>query len=173
MLPLTTVAGAVARVAGGLLHDRVRQLIEGDRIPGDVYIAGSLAGPTSVAHLRTPRASRATPAPWSSGAASNAPSSASATSTGTRSSKPATQAAPATSTPWPSVWRSPGAPSVAASVAARNRKPAEDMSLIVEDLIKLLDEVSNSMRRGRYPEKVEARKEGGMDAVRAEQADPG
>ena len=45
------------------------------------------------------------------------------------------------------------APSVAASVAARNRKPAEDMSLIVEDLIKLLDGVSNSLRRGKYPDK--------------------
>jgi CspA family cold shock protein len=45
------------------------------------------------------------------------------------------------------------APSVAASVAARNRKPAEDMSLIVEDLIKLLDGVSNTLRRGKYPDK--------------------
>ena len=45
------------------------------------------------------------------------------------------------------------APSVAASVAARNRKPAEDMSVIVEDLIKLLDGVSNTLRRGKYPDK--------------------
>jgi CspA family cold shock protein len=42
---------------------------------------------------------------------------------------------------------------VAASVAARNRKPAEDMSVIVEDVIKLLDGVSNSLRRGKYPDK--------------------
>jgi CspA family cold shock protein len=45
------------------------------------------------------------------------------------------------------------APSVAASVAARNRKPAEDMSVIVEDVIKLLDGVSNTLRRGKYPDK--------------------
>jgi CspA family cold shock protein len=39
------------------------------------------------------------------------------------------------------------------SVAARNRKPADDMAVIVEDLIKLLDGVGNNLRRGRYPDK--------------------
>ncbi len=32
------------------------------------------------------------------------------------------------------------------------RKPTDDMTVIVEDLIKMLDGVSNSLRRGRYPE---------------------
>ncbi|HET8614642.1 MAG TPA: cold shock domain-containing protein [Actinomycetales bacterium] len=39
------------------------------------------------------------------------------------------------------------------SMAARNRKPADDMAIIVEDLIKLLDGIGNNLRRGRYPEK--------------------
>ena len=38
-----------------------------------------------------------------------------------------------------------------ASVVKATRKPAEDMALIVENLIKLLDEVGNDLRRGRYP----------------------
>ena len=39
------------------------------------------------------------------------------------------------------------------SMAARSRKPADDMAVIVEDLITLLDGVGNNLRRGRYPEK--------------------
>lgn len=50
------------------------------------------------------------------------------------------------------------APSIVASVAAKNRKPADDMSIIVEDVIKLLDNVSNTLRRGRYPDKATAGK---------------
>ncbi len=38
------------------------------------------------------------------------------------------------------------------SVAKASRKPADDMAVILEDLIKLLDGVSNSLRRGRYPD---------------------
>ncbi len=38
------------------------------------------------------------------------------------------------------------------SVARAQRKPAEDMAVIVEDLIKLLDAVGNNLRRDRYPE---------------------
>ena len=37
------------------------------------------------------------------------------------------------------------------SVAKANRRPAEDMAVIVEDLIKVLDNVGNALRRGRYP----------------------
>ena len=48
------------------------------------------------------------------------------------------------------------------SVVRATRKPAEEMAPLVEDLIKLLDTVSNSLRRGRYPEKVEARKVAGL-----------
>ena len=45
----------------------------------------------------------------------------------------------------------------APSVAKAMRKPAEDMAPVVEDLIKLLDSVSNSLRRGRYPDDQKAR----------------
>jgi CspA family cold shock protein len=45
-------------------------------------------------------------------------------------------------------------PSVVKSV----RKPPEDMTVIVEDVIKLLDDVSNGLRRGRYPDRAHARK---------------
>ena len=42
------------------------------------------------------------------------------------------------------------------SVVKTQRKPADDMAIIVEDLIKMLDGVGNGLRRGRYPEKVKA-----------------
>lgn len=44
------------------------------------------------------------------------------------------------------------------SVVRGQRRPADDMSVIVEDLIKLLDGVGNSLRRGRYPDKAVAAK---------------
>lgn len=44
------------------------------------------------------------------------------------------------------------------SVVRAHRKPADDMAVIVEDLIKLLDGASNGLRRGRYPEKSHATK---------------
>ncbi|MET4077819.1 cold-shock protein [Janibacter sp. UYMM211] len=50
------------------------------------------------------------------------------------------------------------APSVAANRRERDRKPAEDMEVIIEDLIKLLDGVGAGLRRGRYPEKGQGRK---------------
>jgi len=46
----------------------------------------------------------------------------------------------------------------AAAGAAGTRKPADDMAVIVEDVIKLLDNVGNSLRRGRYPDKSTAAK---------------
>lgn len=46
-------------------------------------------------------------------------------------------------------------PSVAKATA---RKPTEDMTVIVEDLIKLLDDLSNGLRRGRYPDRSHAHK---------------
>jgi len=48
------------------------------------------------------------------------------------------------------------------SVARATRKPAEEMAPLVEDLIKLLDSTSNALRRGRYPDKPEARKVAGL-----------
>ncbi|MGI8696279.1 MAG: cold-shock protein [Mycobacteriales bacterium] len=44
------------------------------------------------------------------------------------------------------------------SVAAAQRTNPDEMIVIVEDLIKLLDRVSNTLRRGRYPERTEAGK---------------
>ena len=48
------------------------------------------------------------------------------------------------------------------SVVRATRKPAEEMAPLVEDLIKLLDRVSNSLRRGHYPDRAEARKVAGL-----------
>jgi CspA family cold shock protein len=48
------------------------------------------------------------------------------------------------------------------SVVRATRKPADEMAPLVEDLIKLLDGVSNSLRRGRYPDRGEARKVAGL-----------
>jgi cold shock protein len=46
----------------------------------------------------------------------------------------------------------------APSVVRATRKPAEDMAVITEDLIKLLDGISNGLRKGRYPERAHASK---------------
>lgn len=48
--------------------------------------------------------------------------------------------------------------SAAPSVVKGSRKPADDMAVIVEDLIKLLDSTSNQLRRGKYPPDDHARK---------------
>ena len=45
------------------------------------------------------------------------------------------------------------APSVARGVAAKNRKPADEMAVVVEALITLLDGASDALRHGRYPDK--------------------
>ena len=37
------------------------------------------------------------------------------------------------------------------SLSKRSRKPADDMAVIVEDLVKLLDGMGGDLRRGRYP----------------------
>jgi len=37
------------------------------------------------------------------------------------------------------------------SVAKAKRKPADDMAIIIEDVIKLLDGVGNNLRHGKYP----------------------
>ncbi|GAB3719946.1 cold-shock protein [Nocardiopsis nanhaiensis] len=44
------------------------------------------------------------------------------------------------------------------SVAKAQRKKPDEMVLITEDLIKLLENVSNGYRRGRHPDKREAAK---------------
>lgn len=43
-----------------------------------------------------------------------------------------------------------------ASVAENTRKKPEQMVEIIEDLIKLLDDTSNTLRRGKHPEKKHA-----------------
>ena len=44
------------------------------------------------------------------------------------------------------------------SLAKRARKPADDMAIIVEDLVKLLDGIGGDLRRGRYPSGSHAKK---------------
>src|SRR4029079_19556414 len=44
------------------------------------------------------------------------------------------------------------------SLAKRARKPADDMAIIVEDLVKLLDGIGVDHRHGRYPSGTHAKK---------------
>ena len=48
------------------------------------------------------------------------------------------------------------------SVVRNVRMPADELAPLVEDLIKMLDTTSNSLRRGRYPDKPEAKKIAGL-----------
>ena len=48
--------------------------------------------------------------------------------------------------------------SAAPSVVKSSRKPADDMAVLIEDVIKLLDGVSNQLRRGKYPADDHAKK---------------
>lgn len=49
------------------------------------------------------------------------------------------------------------------------RKPTDDMTVIVEDLIKMLDGVSTSLRKGRYPDADKGRKVAAVLRAVAEQ----
>lgn len=44
------------------------------------------------------------------------------------------------------------------SLAKMSRKPADDMAVIVEDLVKVLDGIGSNLKRGRYPESSHSRK---------------
>ena len=44
------------------------------------------------------------------------------------------------------------------SLSKRSRKPADDMAVIVEDLVKLLDGMGGDLRRGRYPSAAHSKK---------------
>ncbi|WP_214466403.1 cold-shock protein [Microbacterium flavescens] len=44
------------------------------------------------------------------------------------------------------------------SLAKRSRKPADDMAIIIEDLVKLLDGTADDLRRGRYPSSAQSKK---------------
>jgi CspA family cold shock protein len=59
----------------------------------------------------------------------------------------------------------------AASIVKSQRKPADDITVIVEDLIKMLDGVSNGLRKGRYPEGAKATQVAAVLRAVAEQLD--
>ena len=44
------------------------------------------------------------------------------------------------------------------SLSKAQRKPADDMAIIVEDLVKLLDGIGAGLRRGRYPDRAHGAK---------------
>lgn len=44
------------------------------------------------------------------------------------------------------------------SLTRLNRKPADDMAIIIEDLVKLMDGIGAGLKRGRYPDKAHAGK---------------
>ena len=44
------------------------------------------------------------------------------------------------------------------SMTRLSRKPADDMAVIVEDLVKMLDNIGSNLKRGRYPENSHSRK---------------
>lgn len=44
------------------------------------------------------------------------------------------------------------------SLAKRTRKSADDMAVILEDLVKLLDGIGGDLRRGRYPSGAHSKK---------------
>ena len=44
------------------------------------------------------------------------------------------------------------------SLSKRTRKPADDMAIIVEDLVTLLDRIGGDLRRGHYPRGGDAKK---------------
>lgn len=46
------------------------------------------------------------------------------------------------------------APSVSRGMTLRDRKPAEEMIIVVEDLITLLDQTSTTLRKGHYPDRT-------------------
>jgi len=57
------------------------------------------------------------------------------------------------------------------SLAKLSRKPADDMAIIVEDLVKLLDGIGASLRRGRYPDSSHSKKIAAMLRKVAEELD--
>ena len=57
------------------------------------------------------------------------------------------------------------------SLSKFNRKPADDMAIIVEDLVKLLDNIGTNLKRGRYPESSHSKKIAAMLRKVAEELD--
>ena len=48
------------------------------------------------------------------------------------------------------------------SLAKMSRRPADDMAVIVEDLVKVLDSMGSNLKRGRYPDSSHSRKVAAM-----------
>lgn len=46
----------------------------------------------------------------------------------------------------------------APKLAKRSRKPADEMAVIIEDLVKLLDGMGTRLKHGQYPERAQSRK---------------
>jgi CspA family cold shock protein len=44
------------------------------------------------------------------------------------------------------------------TLQAVNRKPAEELAIITEDVIRLLDQMGESLKRGKYPEPAQSKK---------------
>jgi CspA family cold shock protein len=57
------------------------------------------------------------------------------------------------------------------SLARANRKSADDMSIIIEDLVKLLDGIGSNLKRGRYPDSAHGAKIAAMLRRVAEELD--
>lgn len=57
------------------------------------------------------------------------------------------------------------------TLSQSQRKPVDDMTVIVEDLIKMLDGVSNALRKGRYPDGEKGKKVASVLRFVAEQLD--
>lgn len=57
------------------------------------------------------------------------------------------------------------------SVVVTQRKPAEELVVIVEDVIKVLDHVSTTLRRGKHPDKEQGRKVAKLLRAVADQLD--
>jgi CspA family cold shock protein len=57
------------------------------------------------------------------------------------------------------------------SLSKAQRKPADDMAIIIEDLVKLLDGVGSSLKRGRYPDGPHAKKIAAMLRFVADEMD--
>jgi len=58
-----------------------------------------------------------------------------------------------------------------ASIAKGNRKDAEDMAIMLEDVIKMVDGYANSLRRGRYPDDKQTEKLAAVLRAVADQID--
>lgn len=57
------------------------------------------------------------------------------------------------------------------SLAKMSRKPADDMAIIIEDLVKMLDGIGTNLKRGRYPEASHSKKIAAMLRKVAEELD--